>query len=195
MNIYIVRHGETEANVKKLVCGQLDTPLTQRGIEQAKKLQSTLKKINFDHVITTPLQRACQTAALAYPEKKFIEISDLMETNTGDMSLWTLDELQAFDPRFLQHGMHADLKYQNGESIRDLYHRITKWFAAFVNENKNDNNILIVGHGGTVNVILHYIFQIPITFYPAFSVENASYTKVYLDAETNQRNLVEYNKK
>lgn len=194
MNIYIVRHGETEANVKKLVCGQLDTPLTQNGVEQAKKLEPKFKQIHFDHYITTPLQRAYQTAELACPGKEFIRVTDLMETDTGAMSLWNVDKLHALDSRFQQHGKYPDLKYEDGESLNDVYHRISKWFDSFISKNKNSENILIVGHGGTTNVILHDFFHVPINFYPAFSVKNGSYVKIYFNAQTDQKNILEYNK-
>ena len=45
MSLYITRHGETDYNVKNLVCGISDARLTEKGIEQAKKLAVSLQSV------------------------------------------------------------------------------------------------------------------------------------------------------
>lgn len=66
MNIYIVRHGETDWNVQLKLQGRSDIPLNATGIEQAEQTGENLKKagISFDKVYSSPLQRAVKTAEL-----------------------------------------------------------------------------------------------------------------------------------
>ena len=63
MKLYIVRHGETKYNEKKIIQGHLDIPLSDEGIRQAKKLAKRLEVINFDCIYTSDLKRAKQTAS------------------------------------------------------------------------------------------------------------------------------------
>ena len=64
MNIYIVRHGETDWNVQLKLQGRADIPLNATGIEQAEQTGAHLKKagISFAKVYPSPLQRAVKTA-------------------------------------------------------------------------------------------------------------------------------------
>lgn len=68
--LYIVRHGQTEWNVKRLMQGHGDSPLTPDGIAQAKKRGNDLAHIHFDAVFTSDLLRAKRTAELILLEKK-----------------------------------------------------------------------------------------------------------------------------
>ena len=49
MKLYVVRHGETETNVLRLICGKRECNLTKKGIKQAKELKEKLKNIDFDN--------------------------------------------------------------------------------------------------------------------------------------------------
>lgn len=195
MNIYIVRHGETEANVKKLVCGQLDTPLTQQGIEQAKKLAHLLADVEFDLCFTTPLQRAYKTAELSFPKHKFEKIAQLMETNTGEASEIREEDFIKENVLFKNHGFNFNLKYPGGESIADVYHRMSNWIDSIFQNNPDAKNILIVGHFATVSMLLHYLLEVPLQLYPAFHLDNASYTKIVCDLESKRNRLFIFNKR
>ena len=58
MKIYIVRHGETPWNKKKLIQGQQDIPLNDYGRELARKTGEGLKNVPFDRVFSSPLQNS-----------------------------------------------------------------------------------------------------------------------------------------
>ncbi|MCK4919084.1 MAG: class I tRNA ligase family protein, partial [Candidatus Pacebacteria bacterium] len=63
--LILLRHGESESNVKDVKAGQTDGyPLTQKGIEQSKKIAKILKKEKIDIIISSPIQRAKQTAGI-----------------------------------------------------------------------------------------------------------------------------------
>ena len=59
--IYIVRHGETKWNVKQLMQGHKDSPLTEKGIEQAEEIKKELKNIHFYRIFSSDLLRAKRT--------------------------------------------------------------------------------------------------------------------------------------
>ena len=67
--IYLVRHGETVANISGIVVGQTDSPLTENGIRQIKETSGALKDIHFDAVFSSDLLRAKRTAEIIVKEK------------------------------------------------------------------------------------------------------------------------------
>jgi len=63
-NIYIVRHGQTDDNLKGIVQGSgIDAPINDTGIQQTKKFYDAYKNVNFDKVYITELQRTAQSVA------------------------------------------------------------------------------------------------------------------------------------
>ncbi len=61
MRLWLIRHGETQANVDGLYSGHAPTPLTARGIEQAQNLHTLLDDVSFDLVLCSELERAQHT--------------------------------------------------------------------------------------------------------------------------------------
>ncbi len=68
--IYLIRHGETEANVKRILQGHRDYPLTREGEKQARDLARKLNHFHFDAIFASDLGRAKRTAELIILEKK-----------------------------------------------------------------------------------------------------------------------------
>lgn len=81
--IWLVRHGETEWAITGQHTGWKDIPLTARGEEQARSLQPILAGIEFDTVLSSPLQRAFETCRLAGFADRARQVDDLREWNYG----------------------------------------------------------------------------------------------------------------
>ena len=64
MRLWLVRHGETDANVAGLYSGHTPTPLTEKGIAQAQTLGTLLRNVSFDNVLCSELERARHTTRL-----------------------------------------------------------------------------------------------------------------------------------
>src|SRR6476646_1102599 len=82
--IYLARHGETAWSLSGQHTGVTDLPLTDRGKRNASRLGERLRGINFDHVFTSPLQRAKTTCELAGFADRATVLADLVEWNYGD---------------------------------------------------------------------------------------------------------------
>lgn len=84
LRLYLIRHGETEWSLSGQYSGRADISLTTHGEDEARKVGQRLRNIQFAHALTSPLQRAQQTCALAAlgPTPK-IE-PDLAEWDNGD---------------------------------------------------------------------------------------------------------------
>ncbi|HJR76403.1 MAG TPA: histidine phosphatase family protein [Nitrospiraceae bacterium] len=81
--VFVLRHGETEWSLNGRHTGITDIPLTESGRKVAKLLQPVLAEIPFKIVLTSPLQRARETCALAGLGEQATVEPDLMEWNYG----------------------------------------------------------------------------------------------------------------
>lgn len=70
MRLWLIRHGETQANIDGLYSGHAPTPLTARGIEQAQNLHTLLHGVSFDLVLCSELERAQHTARLVLSDRQ-----------------------------------------------------------------------------------------------------------------------------
>ena len=86
MNIYVVRHGQTEWNVLKKMQGSADIPLNEKGIEQAKQTKYNLEDVDIDFIFCSPLMRAKQTAEVINEDRNLNITFDerLRERNYGE---------------------------------------------------------------------------------------------------------------
>ncbi len=86
--IYIIRHGETEDNAKRIFQGQTPGMLSESGKEQAAALQRTLETLHFDSVLCSDLKRCVDTAeiALAYSKIPITTTPLLRERDMGNLT-------------------------------------------------------------------------------------------------------------
>ena len=89
MRLWLIRHGETQANVDGLYSGHAPTPLTARGIEQAQNLHTLLDDVSFDLVLCSELERAQHTARLVLSDRQLPVhiIPELNEMFFGDWEM------------------------------------------------------------------------------------------------------------
>lgn len=80
MRLWLIRHGETQANIDGLYSGHAPTPLTARGIEQAQNLHTLLHGVSFDLVLCSELERAQHTARLVLSDRQLPCKSSLNST-------------------------------------------------------------------------------------------------------------------
>jgi uncharacterized phosphatase len=151
-HLYFVRHGESELGALGLGAGHSETPLTKEGRLQAKLAGKYAKKLAIDHVVSSPLSRALDTAKIiakemGYPEDK-IEVNPLfIERYFG------VNEGQPIiiDPDF-------DFDTIKGiEKTKDLIIRGRK--ALDYLESLPEDNILVVAHGQLGRAIRHHILE------------------------------------
>lgn len=164
MNIYLIRHGQTDFNLNDLIQGWSDNPLNENGIRQAIEIANKIKYIRFDVIYSSDLKRAIQTAEiikqhLDYDVKIVLE-PKLREQNMGD---WegkkTPNVIENYKELFLQ--IKSDpFKYNppNGEKFIDVVNRVHTFLTEL--KDKDYDNVLIVGHqivNGIIYVILNNI--------------------------------------
>ncbi|WP_300345055.1 histidine phosphatase family protein [Fusobacterium sp.] len=192
MKIYFVRHGETEWNVKKIFQGIKDSPLTEKGQSQARKLKEKLNEIDFDYFYSSSLGRAVQTLKILTEDRKDIvlkEIKDFREINMGDMEGVPREEFEKKYPIQFNNLWHNGKDYDpsefNGESFQEVLDRVKKGLKFLIENHKEEDKILVVSHGIALEAIFASINKEGVeTFSERKVPENTSVTTVeYRDGE------------
>lgn len=155
--IYLVRHGESEANIQKRYSGITDVDLSQNGRFQAKGAGQNLISEKIKYIYSSPLKRARDTAKIIKNEMNFIDeiIIEpcLIEVNFGIFENMTWDEMRLNYREETENWVLKKHKYKfpQGEDYGDIIKRI----SAFM-DNVPDNS-LIVTHFGVIQAILLYL--------------------------------------
>lgn len=140
--LIFIRHGETKMNVSGILTGTLETDLTDKGIEAAKKL-STLLKDNFDYYYCSPLKRTHQTLFAIKGDVKFIQDDRLIEVSSG---LWQ-GKYKSLLPKDEYDLYKAGLfDPPGGEKLQDVDKRIRSFLKDMFENYGPDDKILIVTH-------------------------------------------------
>ena len=101
MNLFCIRHGETEWSLSGQHTGVTDIPLTEMGRALAKRLAPILARQRFSLVMVSPLKRALETCALAGLADEAVIEPDLMEWNYGQFEGLTSSEIHKDHPGWL----------------------------------------------------------------------------------------------
>jgi len=157
MNLYVVRHGQTIWNVEKKVQGITDIPLTDKGRKEAKELQELISTLNIDVVISSPLERARETAKILVDSSLPINTDDRIKERDWGMNegayLDTVDTIDCWD-------VILNTKVQNIECVQDFMYRVSS-FIEDIKIRYKDKNILIVTHSAVSRVIHYLLGTIP----------------------------------
>jgi Histidine phosphatase superfamily (branch 1) len=99
--VFLVRHGETKWSVSGQHTGMTDIPLTENGRGMPRRLAPILAKVMFARILTSPLQRARETCALAGLGERAETEDGLVEWNYGDYEGLTPREIEAKAPGWM----------------------------------------------------------------------------------------------
>lgn len=160
MILYVVRHGQTEANKNHLFNGINEGDLTNKGIEQAKELIPFIKNINIDRIFSSPLRRTVHTAELLnINNKEIFKDERLIERDCGK---YTLEPTNLIKDKSKLYSLENT--YTEFESFQSIIDR-TKNFIEEIKTKYIDENILVVTHGDVIIGFQKY-FNIKSTEYP-----------------------------
>ncbi|MBG9979771.1 histidine phosphatase family protein [Facklamia sp. DSM 111018] len=178
VTFYLMRHGETFFNHYGRVQGWSNSPLTPKGIEQAKASGRGIADIHFDAIYTSDLQRTQETLHHVLSqtkhsyEGKIKAMPELREVSFG--SFEGLPSSELFDkveshllasgytsqaevemPTLLKIIKHLD-PYHHAENYVDFWNRIETGLLILLNKHAGtDQKILIVSHGWTIRNLIH----------------------------------------
>ena len=163
-SIIFLRHGQATNNTQRVLAGRtVGVPLTENGIEQAKKTAEFVEHMNVSKIYTSPIQRAMQTADIVAKHNSLETIVDerLIELEMGKFTGMKYDDI------FSSHG-NVFLKFYSGdveiahngvETFAEVKKRVLGIVDHVINEHK-DENILLVTHMDPIKAALSSVMDL-----------------------------------
>ncbi|MFJ2992574.1 histidine phosphatase family protein [Pandoraea sp. NPDC087047] len=186
----LIRHGETDWNRVKRIQGHTDMPLSAHGERQAVLLGERIAREVaaqgrvFDHVLTSDLQRAVQTAepvarACGLP---LARTASLRERHYGAFETHAPDEIRAAFPQDYVRWQSRDPDFviPGGESTRGVYTRITDFIAQVLRDYAGQR-IALVAHGGVLDCCYRLATGLALNEPRAYPLLNASVNRLAHD--------------
>lgn len=157
--IYLVRHGETQANRDKIIQGHQDTTLNERGFEQARLVGEALKRIKFYEVaFSSDLCRAVSTAdeiLTHHPQVRMVKQEELRERYMGELEGKRARKEASLVAR-------VDQKLETAVAFK---RRAVSWWTqnileSTINaENPEPRNVLVTTHGGFIVTLVKGLIE------------------------------------
>lgn len=169
MKIYLIRHGETDLNKKKMLQGQSDIELNDYGRELARITGEGLKEVPFDTVFTSPLKRAEETARLVIGSRNIPVIKEprIQEISFGEFEglCYGKENYNIPDKTFMNF-FEAPAEYNvppRGESFAAVMARTGEFLQELMNNSEYaGKTILLSTHGCALKAILAGINHTPV---------------------------------
>ncbi|MCM8710060.1 alpha-ribazole phosphatase [Clostridium sp. SYSU_GA19001] len=200
MNIYLLRHGETEGNKNKFYYGKLNMSLNENGKTQAKNAGILLKNINFKNIYISERKRTRETAEIVLGRTEgFIIDSRINEINFGEFEGRSYEEIQKKFPIEYEKWSSNWKEFvpPGGESYIQFYSRVRNFMKELLETGEED--VLVVTHGGVIRAVYCYVLDNNLDFYWKFSSENGDlsiikyeYGNLFIDSITHAGKLKEY---
>lgn len=162
--LVLVRHGQSEWNLKNLFTGWRDPDLTPLGVEEAKKAGARLKAegYQFDVAFTSNLSRAQKTLDLALAELgqtglPVVKDLALNERDYGDLSGLNKDDARV---RWGEEQVHVwrrsyDVPPPGGESLKDTVARALPYYVTeILPKVLQGNRVLVAAHGNSLRALI-----------------------------------------
>ncbi|MEL9770229.1 adenosylcobalamin/alpha-ribazole phosphatase [Escherichia coli] len=184
MRLWLIRHGETQANVDGLYSGHAPTPLTARGIEQAQSLNTLLRDVPFDMVLCSELERAQHTARLVLSDRQ-LPVQTVLELNEmffGDWEMRHHRDLMQEDAENYSAWCN-DWQYAvptNGEGFQAFSQRVERFIAGFV-EYQHHKNILVISHQGVLSLLIARLLGMPAGAMWHFRVDQGCWSAIEIN--------------
>ena len=197
MEIYILRHAETEYNSKGIIQGsEVDSNINTTGILQSDKFYNKYKDIEFDKVFVSNLKRTYQTVK-NFVEIKNIPFEKLKEFNEISWGVKKKKNDNLKDYKLLiDTWLDGDLdnKFDKGESPNEMVIRLVKGFRYIISQNLE--RVLLCIHGRALRILLSEILDKDLTKMDKYPHSNTClYILEYLDKDNvriKKRNLIDH---
>jgi len=179
--LVLVRHGQSDWNLKNLFTGWKDPDLTDKGVAEAKSAGQRLKALDlhFDMAFTSDLTRAQHTCALLLNEMGQSQIpvtrdQALNERDYGDLSGLNKDDARA---RWGEEQVHLwrrsyDVPPPGGESLKDTVARVLPYYCQHIlPQVLNGKHVLVAAHGNSLRALVMVLDRLSPDTIPSMELE------------------------
>lgn len=179
INLYIVRHGETYINKYNRIQGWTNAPLTPKGIQDSQQAGERLANLKFNHVYSSDLARAVDTASIILTyntsgtttnlqtltdfREVFFGYFDGVSNSLAASAIaknkhlpadTTFNELSdMMTPFALMDAIHDADPTGDAETASDFWERLMHGFTTIAQENHDGDNVLLIAHGQLLSIL------------------------------------------
>lgn len=181
LQVYLVRHGETVWNAERRIQGQSDSPLTEKGEQQAWQVGERVKHLGITHIIASDLGRTRRTAEIIADACSCSVTLDprLRELNMGVLEKRPLDGLTAEEEQWratLVNGTEGG-RIPEGESMTEMATRMHAALNACL-DLPAGSRPLLVSHGMALGALVSTILGLPAYAERRLRLRNCSLSRV-----------------
>ena len=187
--LVLVRHGQTDYNVKHLLPGQLPgISLNEEGRREARATGDAIRALPISAIIASPLERTMETAGYINTDRN-LELRtdrDLLDTDYGRFSGQCYDDLDKADKRwrrFVSDPLHAP---RGVESFAAVQQRAVRASERWRQAQDVGEWVALVTHADLVKLIVAHYVGIPLARVPLFSMDNASVSLLAFHPDANE---------
>lgn len=182
--IYLVRHGQTDYNLNKVVQGSgIDAPLNETGQKQAVHFYETFQDVKFDKIYTSKLQRSVQSVQgfinKGIPHEALGGLNEINWGTREGMQITPEEDAYYHDVIAQWQAGNTSLRIEGGESPQDVFDR-QKEALDHILAHEDEENLLICMHGRAMRIFLCQMLNYPLHCMDLFSHSNlCMYKLVY----------------
>ena len=150
MRIYLIRHGKTEANERRLYCGSTDLPLSRQGAAELAQLHYDIQNVRF---LSSGMKRTNETLRILFGDVFYEEAPQFREVDFGIFEMHSYEELK--DIPAYQAWLTGDNEGNippGGESGAQMKERVLEAFSRI------QEDTVVITHGGVISAILEHLF-------------------------------------
>jgi len=188
--LLFIRHGQTTWNVEHRLPGQLPgVELNETGRQQAARLADALTVLPISAIISSPLERARDTAEIiAQPRKLEIQYEpELMDLELGHWSGQNYDELSKNDPEWKAFVRDPTAGPEGVETFPQLQERVVAAVERWRKQDSTCAYLVFVAHADVVKLLIAYYTGLEAKRAGLLTIDNASVSLVELDPEHQPR--------
>jgi broad specificity phosphatase PhoE len=164
MKLYVIRHGETDWNARRLFQGQINTSLNEKGEEQAREAKKRIQQmgLTFDAVYSSPIDRAARTIEIitGMDRSQFCLDDRLMEVNFGPLDGTPFDK-EAPQAGNLFRKPSAYVPPEGAESFQEVEKRVADFLDEIARKHPGER-VLAGSHGCTMRIMMQYLGYMPL---------------------------------
>ena len=163
---YLIRHGLTEANIKRRYAGRTDYPLLKEGIKELEKRDYS-RYAAAQAVFISPLLRCRQSADIIFPEHEKIVIDNLIECDFGDFEDKSADEMKGYEPYRKWVSSGCTLPFPDGEDVEEFKDRCANAMKEIIDicSARGIAKAALVIHGGVIMSIMERLCTTKLEYY------------------------------
>ncbi|TAL70139.1 MAG: histidine phosphatase family protein [Bacteroidetes bacterium] len=196
IEMYLIRHGETQANRENILEGSTDSTLTANGEIQSLSISKFLSKKNVAYLFQSSLLRAKQTATIIQNTVSNLNIETDERFNEIDLGIYEkvkLEHLRTKDPHFYDVIRNDPEKIiaPNGESWDDFRDRVLVAFEQIIQTRRN-STIALVSHEGPIRLIICHLLKLSFRHIWNFLISPGSISLINIDEKNATVQFLNY---